>query len=123
LKLTQHVKSWDDSEIEIGYEWESVLQTNLRTADIILILVSSDSISSKYVWERELPVAIERNDRGDAIVIPIFVRPCDIEGLSIAALQGLPRSGKAISVYGDPDEAYTEIARAIRRRISDLPRL
>lgn len=122
LKLTHHLEVWDDSEISAGENWEEKIHINIRESDIILFLISADFINSNYIWEKELPVAIERNNRRDAIVIPIFIRECDTEGLEFMKLQGLPKNGRSVNSYKDPDEAYSEIVKGIRKRISTMPR-
>lgn len=122
LKLTQHLEVWDDASLELGDTWDATIREKIKSADIILFLISSDFISSGYIWENELPIAIERSERGDAIVIPIYLRPCDTSGLRFMELQGLPRGGKPISTFKIRDEAYTEISKGIRRKISEMRR-
>lgn len=46
----------------------------LRDADIILLLVSSTFMASDYVDAKEVSVAVDRHERGEARVIPIIVR-------------------------------------------------
>lgn len=123
LKLLHDVEVWDDSQISPGDDWHQVIGDKVKTADVILFLISSDFMASRYIWEHELPVALERNERGEAIVIPIFIRECDTEGTRFMELQGLPRNGQPVSTYADRDRAYAEISREIRRRVQEMPRL
>lgn len=123
LRILHNVEVWDDSQIPPGSNWHDVIMEEIRTADVILFLISSDFLASRYIWEHELPVAIERNGRGEAVAIPIFIRDCDTEGTRFMELQGLPRSGKPVSSYADRDRAYAEIAKDLRRRILQMPKL
>ncbi len=122
LKLTRHLKVWDDTNIRAGDRWNDAIRGNLERADIVLLLVSADFIASRYVWEQELPIAVERDARGDAIVIPVFLRPCDTTDLPFMNLQGLPRNGKPVSAFKNEDDGLTEVAKGIRRRLNMMER-
>jgi hypothetical protein len=52
---------------------DSIIKTQLELADIILLLISQDFIQSDYIWNTELPKALERHARGEAVVIPNFL--------------------------------------------------
>src|SRR5918995_5430136 len=69
------IEWWHDREISPGWEWEESIDKHLRTADIILLLVTPDFMGSKYIYEQEIGKAVQRHDRGEARVIPIIVRP------------------------------------------------
>ncbi len=122
LKITNHLTVWADTEIRAGDRWDASIVEELRTADVVLLLLSADFLASRYIWETELPIALQRDELGEGIVIPIFVRPCDTTDLPLMKLQGLPRGGKAISSYRNRDEAYTEIMKQLRRRLLELSR-
>src|SRR5579872_5396029 len=85
-KLKQHLASmkkqgliqdWHDRDISPGVEWEPELLRHLDTADIILLLISSEFIASEYCYGKELQRAISRHERRLARVIPIILRPVD----------------------------------------------
>jgi hypothetical protein len=118
LKLTNKLKIWNDQNIKPGDKWDEEIRNNMVTSDIILFLISSDFLSSKYIWENEMPLALAKEERQESIVIPIFLRPCDAEGIEFMKYQGLPR--KPVTSYKNQDEAFTEISKGIRRRLSSL---
>lgn len=68
------------------------IDQHLRSADIILLLVSPDFIDSKYCYEIEATEAIERHKRDEATVIPVVLRHVDFNALPFADLQMLPNS-------------------------------
>src|SRR5215218_8927405 len=61
-------------------------------------LVSPAFMASKYCWEKEMTVAMERHDAGDATVIPIIVRDCDWKTAPFGKLEALPEKGKAVTL-------------------------
>ena len=103
------------SVLAAGEEWSDQIDSHLNTADIILLLVSADFIASDYCYENEMKRAMERHESGDAIVIPVILRPVDWSNAPFAKLQALPKNGKAITTWGNIDEAFTDVAKGIRR--------
>jgi len=123
-KLEQHlailirqgiISTWHDRKLVPGQEWAGEISENLESANIILLLVSSAFMASDYCYDIELKRALERHKDGDAIVIPVILRPVDWEGASFGMLQGLPQNGKPVAKWADQDEAFEDIVRGIRK--------
>jgi hypothetical protein len=111
---------WFDRRIVPGDDWKESITTELQEADIILLLISAYFISSDYCYKIELGRALERHNEGSAVVIPIFVRPCDFDGLPFSKLQGLPSDGRAVSEHPNRDNAWALVAKGIRRAVENL---
>ena len=114
LKRNGIIESWHDRRILAGEEWAGRIDDEIRSADIILLLVSSDFIASKYCYEIEMREALNRHERGEAVVIPIILRPCDWADLPFGKLQSANKDGKAVTKYLTLDDAFFEIATAIK---------
>lgn len=109
------IESWHDRRIEPGGDWAGEIDRNLEEADIILLLVSANFIASDYCFEKEMKRAMERHQAGEARVIPIILKRADLEGVPFLKLQALPKDAKPIATWRDQDEAWTDVARGIRR--------
>jgi cold shock CspA family protein len=109
------IEWWHDREISPGWEWEEAIDKHLRTADIVLLLVSPTFMGSEYVYEKEIRVAVEKHERGEARVIPIIVRPADWEWPPLNKLQAIPKDAKPITTWRNQDEAWLDVVRGIRR--------
>jgi hypothetical protein len=120
LERQGFIEWWHDREISPGWEWQEAIDKNLRTADIILLLVTPDFMASDYVFEKELDRAIERHERGEARVIPIIVRPALWKGTSLDKLQALPKDAKPITRWLDRDEAWLDVAEGILKAVKEL---
>lgn len=118
LKQTNIIDVWNDRQIPLGSEWDVEIKRELEESDVILLMISADFLASSYISEIEIPAAIARHDEGSAIVIPIFIRPCDWRGLPFEKLQGLPQNAKPLTTFDDIDVGLTEIAAGIRNRVS-----
>jgi len=108
---------WNDRCIGAGDEWANQIDEHLRTAQIVLLLISPDFLASDYCFDIEMKAALERHAKQQAIVIPIVLRPCDWSGAPFAGLQALPRDAKAVTLWSNQDEAFAEIAKAIRETV------
>ncbi|MBD2361947.1 GUN4 domain-containing protein [Anabaena minutissima FACHB-250] len=122
LEYQRVISSWHDRKILPGEEWDSQINDNLKTADIILLLVSSDFLFSKYCWDVEVKKAIERHNTGEACVIPVILRAVDWAGAPFARLQALPKNAEPVvsRYWHTQDEAFTDVARGIRAAVEAL---
>ncbi|MEH2205005.1 MAG: GUN4 domain-containing protein [Nostoc sp.] len=116
------ISSWHDRRIVPGEEWDYQINDNLNTADIILLLISSDFLFSKYCWDVEVKKAIERHHAGEACVIPVILRSVDWNGAPFGKLQALPKNAEPVVSrnWHDRDEAFTDVARGIRAAAEKL---
>jgi hypothetical protein len=115
LRRLEKVAPWTDSDILPGEEWDDAIKSTLAQADIILLLVSSDFLATDYIWKVEITTAMERHEKGEARVIPIFIRSCDWSGMPFGKLNGLPSKAKPVSSYVDKDQAWVEVIEGIKR--------
>ncbi len=120
LKRQNLIRSWYDGDILPGSEWRKEIEKNLENAQIILLLISADFIHSDFCYSIEMNRALERHQLNEARVIPILLRPVDYEGTPFAELEMLPEGAKPIARWSDRDEAYSNVARGIRRTIENL---
>ena len=108
------IKVWYDGEMIAGTYWNEAITEKLENADIVLLLVSTDSLYSDYFYEKEMQQALARHQK-DLLVIPIILKPCLWEDeIELSNIQALPKDGTAITKWLDKDEAYVNIAKGIK---------
>ena len=117
LRRNKIVTSWHDRKIIAGQEWKDEIDNNLENSEIILLLVSPDFLDSDYCYENEMVRAIERHNNKETVVIPIILRPCDWHETPFSKLQALPKDAKAISLWGNVDEAWLDVVTALKKSI------
>src|SRR5690349_11031623 len=88
------ISNWHDRKIGAGNEWKDVIDEHLKTAQIILLLVSPDFLNSDYCNDVEVEQAMKRHNANEARVIPIILRPCDWHDMPFGKLQVLPQNNK-----------------------------
>jgi hypothetical protein len=114
LKRQGAIDTWHDRRIGAGEELTRVIDDHINTDDIILLLVSADFIASDYCYNIEMQRAMERHAKGEAIVIPVILRACDWHHAPFGKLMAVPRDGKPVTQWPDIDEAFLQVAKAVR---------
>jgi len=120
LKRRYQLTNWHDREILPGEEWEQAIDMHLDTANLILLLISSDFMASDYCFSKEMRRALERHREGTCRVIPIILRPTYWEDAPFSSIQLLPTNAKPITSWPNPDEAFQDVVTEISRTIKDL---
>ncbi len=120
LQRQGEIHTWHDREMTAGDEWRGQLDERLEKADLILLLASASFIASDYCWDVEAMRALERHAQGEARVVPILLRPCDLNGAPFAEIQGLPGNLKPVSTWTDRDSAWLDVVDGLRKAITAL---
>lgn len=117
LRTGGYIKDWTDGRIVPGQEWEPEITRRLDEADIILLLITSSFLGSEFIGRVELSRALDRHRHGEAVVIPVILRPADWQSTDLAGLQALPKGAKAVTTWADTDAAYVDVAHGVRRAV------
>jgi tetratricopeptide (TPR) repeat protein len=115
MKREGLIKIWQDNEILPGDTWRDSIFKNLDETDILLYLVSADSLASKNC-NKELVEALNTNVR----VIPIILEHCDWLNHQLSGFQVLPDEGKPINVWKDENEGWQSTVASIRKVIHQM---
>jgi hypothetical protein len=102
-----------------GAEWERERDRQLQAANLILLLISADFIGSHAHYSKEVLLAMERYDRGEARVIPIILRPVGWQETLLGKLLPLPDNGKPVTdaSWKTQDFAFLNIVSGVKRVI------
>ena len=120
LSRKKTLKIWYDGKIVPGTEWEGKIKEKLADADIIILLVSANSLASEYFHNKEMMAALERHEKGEAAVIPVILSDCPWEFTDLHELQALPKDGKPIKNWASEESAYTNIVRGIYKCVEEI---
>ena len=118
LKLLP-LKSWHKGLIGAGEDIAKTFQQQMDSAEIILLLISSDFLASDAIYNNEWRIALQRHQDNKSKVIPIITRSCNWQHLKELTQMPsiLPRKnlevGKAITSWENPDDAYQMIVQEI----------
>lgn len=114
------ITKWHDRMIPAGDEWKKHIDARLQRAKIILLFISPAFIDSRYCYEVEGKVALQRHRSGKARVVPVILRPCAWQEAPFGKLQAVPRDGRAIATFKNRDEACLNAATEIMKVVDEL---
>ncbi len=113
--------TWHRRMISPGKDWKSEIDTNLKTADIILVLISSDFINSDYHWNILGKQAMEQHRAKTSRVITILLSPVDnYWKVAFPNVKVLPKGERPITEWRPYNKAFASIATGIREVAEEL---
>lgn len=105
---------WGEREIQSGLDWRSITPSQIKTADLIILLVTPSLITSNYCSSLEMNDMLKRHQAGEIFVLPVMIRPVDWNVTPPANIQVFPSSGNALSESHNRDQAFMEVLTKIR---------
>ncbi len=106
-----------DSLIIPGSNIGDAIKAFIRSADIIVFLLSADFFASDQCVEKEMKYVLEQHAVGNVDVVPVLLRPTGLGDLPAEQFRLLPPNGTPVSSWADQDEALLEVARGIREAV------
>lgn len=120
LRRQHIIEVWHDSTIRAGSNVREIILSYMRTADIIVLLISADFFASDQCFEVEMQYALEQHAIRDAQIIPVLLRPTIYEGLPFEEHKPLPLNGQAVSTWKNREMALIEVARGIHQVVKAI---
>ena len=115
---------WYDRDIPPGDEWDRKIDERIRSADIILLIVSPSFLASKYIREKELKIALKRRESGEARVIPVILEECLWKKRAVfkgfTKLQALPKNAKPVRSWVPQRNGWYDVAEKLEEIVEDL---
>lgn len=119
LKVLAHqglILTWTDKNLGGGEVWNQVIEDEMKSADVILFMVSNAFLASDFIRDNELPLALRQVEEGKAIIVPIILKACGWQEETWAGLQALPSGVKAVTERQDKDleKAFADVEQGLR---------
>lgn len=111
---------WHDRRITGGRDWARDIDAALRSADVVLLLISRDFVASDYCRGVELAEAMKLDDAGLARVVPVILRSCDWQHANFARFNALPPDGEPVVEAPHPDQRFSAVAKGLRAIVAEL---
>lgn len=113
------LRPWSRLEIAPGDNRQQAIHERMGRADLFLLLLSSDYFSCEECMA-EMQLALQRHQAGQALVIPILLRPCEWTQSMVGSLEPLPANRKPVSESENLDAAWLSVVSGIRRVTEQL---
>ncbi|MCP5107858.1 MAG: toll/interleukin-1 receptor domain-containing protein, partial [bacterium] len=89
---------WNDRKISDGKDWFREIENALNSAQVVIMMISSNFLRSGFIKREELPRILTRRRDDGVVVIPLVLEPCAWKSVPwLAALQLRPKDGKPLS--------------------------
>ena len=110
--------AFDDQEIQAGQHWKSMLADKLNTADIVVLLVTAEFVSSEFCYTVEFRRALERKSAGECTIIPVNLGPVDLDQNDpLYAIQHVPQGRSISEIRSGRASSWKQVAQVLRRYV------
>jgi hypothetical protein len=104
-----NIDSWSDERIKPGQNWLAEIRKALENANVGVLLITTDYLTSKFITETEVPELLLANAFRGLMIFPLIAKPCAWDSVKwLSQLQLRPRGGKPI--WGSKGTAEKKLA-------------
>ena len=114
------LSEWHDRCLGIGGDWDGEIRRELKSADVILFLISAEFCATDYINDIEVKLAIERAEKGECIIVPIILENVNLKGHPLAKYTYLPRKGTPIRDMKPQRKGWEEVERELGALLETL---
>lgn len=120
LKQIDLIEIWsDDEQISAGEDWEAKINEAIEQAEVAVLLITANFLSSDYVQNEQLPALLNKRQQKKMTIIPVIVRACAWHHIEwLAAMDIRPKEGRP--VWADGESHVDEDLAAIAEEIATL---
>src|SRR4051812_39789735 len=69
------IQTWTDHEIPAGGKFDVQIDSTLEQSELFIALLSPDYIASNYCFDKEFKKALQMQEQGKLIVVPVILEP------------------------------------------------
>jgi len=114
---------WEDSRIVVGDNWLSAIKEAIINADVAILLISPDFLSSEFIQEEEIQKLLKRREEEKVRICPLLIRPCGWACVDwLKGIKMWPRDWKALSGRNNDyevEECLVDFVNAVRSALSE----
>jgi tetratricopeptide (TPR) repeat protein len=94
LGVDSRFSIYSDRLAQPGDAWAAEIEAALKKADVAILLISADYLTSNFIINKEIPVLLELSEKEKLKIIPLIVKPCPWEMVSwLSRLPVFPGDG------------------------------
>jgi hypothetical protein len=110
---------WSDDRIQGGEDWEQEISEAMERAEVAILLVSANFLTSDFILGKEVPKLLRRRESEGLVVVPVIAKHCAWREIKwLAKLNVRPKNGNPV---WREDGAYAdEELSAIAEEIADI---
>jgi len=119
--LRDKIVTWYDRDILPGEDWDERIKAALQEADVVLYLVTHNSLATDYIQQVELPLVEQRCAAGECVLVPVIVDFCIWTELDFAKRNALPPKSTPVTDkhWANENEAWAQVVAGVQRIWAD----
>ena len=111
------IRIWDETKLMPGEVRKTIIEQELQSADIVLLLFSSNLIADDFIWDTPMQQVLEKAKNGSVQLIPSIIRPCSFSDTPFGEYETVPAQEKPISNWSNADDAWKIVVDKIKNSI------
>ncbi|HSS51847.1 MAG TPA: TIR domain-containing protein [Thermoanaerobaculia bacterium] len=93
------LRTWNDRNLRAGELWLEGIQSEIDGARVAVLLVSANSLTSKFILHKEVPRFLELRKQAGMTIFPVIVKDCAWQKVPwLAQFQIRPLDGKPLAM-------------------------
>ncbi len=111
---------WEDRKIGAGDDWHQEIEDALNAANIAILMVSANFLTSDFILNEEVPHLLECRQKEGVRIIPLIVKPCAWKSIKwLKPINARPKDGRPLSGGSDYqiDADLTALAEEIEKLV------
>lgn len=115
------IEIWSDDQLVAGDEWGVELSRVIESAQVAILLVTANFLTSKFILQEEVPRLLQRRKKEGLIVFPVIAKPCPWEVIDwLTRMQVRPKN--ANPVWGQHGSHVDEDLKTIALEVATIVR-
>jgi internalin A len=114
------IEWWFDGRVLPSATWDSEIRRELDQADIVICLLSTTYLESKYIQAVEMPRAMERRALGEAEIVSVLLEDCAWQDRPFTKFQMTQPGGKAVRRWARHRDAFNDVEMTLRKLIAAI---
>jgi internalin A len=110
-----YIAPWRDTDLVPGEDWDENIKEWMNESQIILFMVSTHFLASRYITEQERPLAMTLMKEKKVVVVPVLLSPCSWRDENFASLEKLPRKDDPVSSISPRDRAWFLVEEGLKK--------
>ena len=110
---------WNRQMVRGGEKWEQTVAHHLQTDELVILLLSADLFASEH-FQSYVAMVSDRWRKGEAVLLPLLVRPCRWQETDLRVVPVLPRTHQAISSAPHPEVVWVEMVEEISQIVQEI---
>jgi len=115
---------WEDRQIAGGDDWLPEIENALNRANIAVLMISANFLTSKFILGKEVPELLKRREKDNLQIMPLIVKPCAWEAVSwLKRIQAWPKDGRPLmkGTEYQIEEDLAAFSKEISARLRRIP--